>query len=248
MRNFSDSLPEGWLAFELSVLRRLEFRSVADPFAGESLTAAYLKRWGARVAANDPAQWAFTRARARVENNSEVLSESEVDEVLEDAYVPRHRLYNPSLRRWFGETDAWWFDNVRAGAEKLEPERRALALEFGASAGDGSPGDVVIEAVGSEEGWRRAVELARPGGTVVFFGGLPRESSVPFDAYRLHYEELTLRGAFHHTPRHVRAALAFLASGAVPWERLITHRVGLEGVVPLFEDPPRSLLKAAVLP
>ena len=50
------------------------------------------------------------------------------------------------------------------------------------------------------------------------------------DAYRLHYEELTLRGAFHHAPRHVRAALAFLASGAYPWERLVTHRVGLEGV------------------
>ncbi|HEX7955358.1 MAG TPA: hypothetical protein VF508_00305, partial [Pyrinomonadaceae bacterium] len=76
MRNFSDSLPEGWLAFELSVLRRLQFRSVADPFAGEAATLTYLKRWGARVAANDPAQWAFTRARARVENNAAALDES----------------------------------------------------------------------------------------------------------------------------------------------------------------------------
>jgi hypothetical protein len=46
----------------------------------------------------------------------------------------------------------------------------------------------------------------------------------------------------------VRAALAFLASGAHPWERLVTHRVGLEGVVPLFESPPPDLLKAAVIP
>ncbi|HEX8557753.1 MAG TPA: hypothetical protein VF668_06620 [Pyrinomonadaceae bacterium] len=136
MRNFSDSLPEGWLAFELSVLRRLQFRSVADPFAGEAATPAYLKRWGARVAANDPARWAFTRARARVENNAAALGESEVEEVLEDAYVPRHRLYNPALRRWFGETDAWWFDNVRANAEKLPEEKRALALDIGMSVGD----------------------------------------------------------------------------------------------------------------
>lgn len=136
MRNFSDSLPEGWLAFELSVLRRLQFRSVADPFAGEAATPAYLKRWGARVVANDPARWAFVRASARVENNSEVLSESEVESVLEDAYVPRHRLYNPALRRWFGETDAWWFDNVRAGAEKLDPSKRALALDLGMAVGD----------------------------------------------------------------------------------------------------------------
>ncbi|MDT7689275.1 MAG: hypothetical protein QOE46_2034 [Acidobacteriota bacterium] len=136
LRNFSDSLPEGWLAFELSILRRLQFRSVADPFAGESATLAYLKRWGSRVAANDATQWSWVRARARVENNAETLSESEVAAVLEDAYVPRHRLYNSALRRWFGETDAWWFDNVRANAEKLDPVKRTLALDLGMSVGD----------------------------------------------------------------------------------------------------------------
>lgn len=128
------------------------------------------------------------------------------------------------------------------------PERRELAREFGAEPGDGTGADVVIEAVGTEEAWSAAVDLVRPGGTVILFGGLPRETRVALDSYRLHYEELTLRGAFHHAPRHVRAALAFLASGAAPWDRLITHQVGLEGVVALFEDPPRDLLKAAVLP
>jgi L-iditol 2-dehydrogenase len=128
------------------------------------------------------------------------------------------------------------------------PERRELAGAFGAEVGDGRDADVVIEAAGTEDAWRAAVDLVRPGGTVVLFGGLPRGTTVPLDSYRLHYEEVTLRGAFHHAPRHVRAALAFLATGAVPWERLITHRVGLEGVVPLFENPPRDLLKAAVLP
>ena len=54
--------------------------------------------------------------------------------------------------------------------------------------------------------------------------------------------------SFHHTPRHIRAALAFLASGAFPFERLITHKVGLEGVAALFDDPPRDYLKAAVRP
>jgi L-iditol 2-dehydrogenase len=126
--------------------------------------------------------------------------------------------------------------------------RRELAQELGATPGDGRGADVVLEAAGTVEAWRAAVELVRPGGTVLLFGGLPRDAAPPVDAYRLHYEELTLRGAFHHTPRHVRAALAFLASGAVPWERLVTHRVGLEGVTALFDDPPDDLLKAAVLP
>jgi L-iditol 2-dehydrogenase len=124
------------------------------------------------------------------------------------------------------------------------PERRELAREFGASPGDAQGADVVVEAVGSEQAWRDALELVRPGGTVVFFGG--RELGI--DTFRLHYEELTLRGAFHHTPRHVRAALSFLASGAYPWERLVTHEVGLEGVAGLFADPPPALLKAAVYP
>jgi hypothetical protein len=137
LSNFSEPLPEGWLAFELSVMRRLQFRSVADPLAGEGDTAAYLKRWGVRVAANDPAQWAWQRALARVENNTERLEEEDVQSILEEAYVPRHRLYNPALRRWFGETDAWWFDNVRDNIERLgSPAKRALALDLGMAVGD----------------------------------------------------------------------------------------------------------------
>jgi L-iditol 2-dehydrogenase len=128
------------------------------------------------------------------------------------------------------------------------PERRELAPLFGAEAGDGRDADVVIEAAGTDESWRDALELVRPGGTVLFFGGRERGTTVDVDTYRLHYEELTLRGAFHHTPRHVRASLAFLASGAYPWERLVTHRIGLEEVAKLFADPPRDLLKAAVVP
>ncbi|MDF2751469.1 MAG: Threonine dehydrogenase and related Zn-dependent dehydrogenase, partial [Gaiellaceae bacterium] len=128
------------------------------------------------------------------------------------------------------------------------PERRQLVPLFGGTLGDGQRADVVIEAAGTEAAWQRGLELVRPGGTVLYFGGRERGSELRVDTYRLHYEELTLRGSFHHAPRHVRAALAFLASGAHPWERLITHRVGLEGVAALLADPPRDLLKAAVVP
>jgi L-iditol 2-dehydrogenase len=127
-------------------------------------------------------------------------------------------------------------------------ERRALAALFDSEPGDGEGADVVIEAAGTDDAWQRALELVRPGGTVLYFGGRERGSELRVDTYRLHYEELTLRGSFHHTPRHVRAALAFVASGAHPWEKLITHRVGLDGVAALFADPPRDYLKAAVYP
>jgi L-iditol 2-dehydrogenase len=137
---------------------------------------------------------------------------------------------------------------ARAEVVGGRPERRALVPEFGGESGDGEGADIVIEAAGTEEAWQRALELVRPGGTVLYFGGREHGAELRADAYRLHYEELTLRGGFHHTPRHVRAALAFLASAAYPWERLVTHRIGLDGVAALLADPPRDYLKAAVIP
>ncbi|MDT7605344.1 MAG: hypothetical protein QOF61_3341 [Acidobacteriota bacterium] len=137
MNSFPEETPRGWLAFELSVLRRLRFRSVANPLAGEPDLDVYLKRWGARVAVNDAAQWAWVRGLARVENNDARLSEADFDLLLEDVYVPHHRLRNPALARWFGETDAWWFDNYRHNAERLEGEtRQAHALDLGMMVGD----------------------------------------------------------------------------------------------------------------
>jgi L-iditol 2-dehydrogenase len=128
------------------------------------------------------------------------------------------------------------------------PERRALAPLFGAIAGTGERADIVIEAAGTIEAWERALGLVRPGGTVLAFGGLPREARVAVDPYRIHYEEVRLLGAFHHTPRQVRAALAFLGSGSMQFEQLVTHRVGLEGVAELLAAPPTDYLKAAVIP
>jgi L-iditol 2-dehydrogenase len=125
-------------------------------------------------------------------------------------------------------------------------ERRALAQEFGATPGDAREADVVIEATGKPKGWRDAVAAVRRGGTVILFSGV--QGAVELDAERLHYDELSVRGAFHHTPQTVRAALAFLASGAYPWERLLTHEISLDSLPALFADPPDGYLKAIVRP
>jgi L-iditol 2-dehydrogenase len=126
------------------------------------------------------------------------------------------------------------------------PQRRALAEAFGATPGDARGADVVIESTGKAKGWRDAVKAVRRGGTVVLFSGIPGD--VELDAQRIHYDELTLRGAFHHTPQTVRAALAFLASGAYPWEQLLTHAVSLDELPGLFAEPPDGYLKAIVRP
>src|SRR5260370_20497329 len=127
----------GWLGFELSVLRRLKFQSIGLPLAGEPSLGLYLKRWGAGVCESDRARWAWIKSLAFIENNSETLSEPEIDAVLDDAYVPRNYFHNPTLLTSFNETDAWWFDNVRANVERLSSSyKRALALSLGMAAGD----------------------------------------------------------------------------------------------------------------
>lgn len=136
---FSKSVvtPKGWLAFELGVLRRLKFKSAALPLTGEPNLGAYLKRWDARVLANDAMQSSWTKAVAEIQNNGERLTDEDIAIVLEDAYVPRYRLQNAALRNWFNETDAWWFDNVRQNIEKIEsPAAKAIALKIGMQAGD----------------------------------------------------------------------------------------------------------------
>ena len=130
-------MPKGWLAFELNVLRRLKFESAILPFNADANLGSYLKRWSVRVLANDPNQFAWTKAVAAIQNNGEKLSDDNVNAVLEDAYVPNYRLQNPSLRNWFSETDAWWFDNVRGNIERLaSPTMKAIAFSIGMSVGD----------------------------------------------------------------------------------------------------------------
>jgi hypothetical protein len=130
-------IPKGWLAFELNVLRRLKFNSIAIPFTGEANLGTYLKRWNVRIAANDLLLWSWTSAVANIQNNHEIMTEGELDVVLEDAYVPRYRLQNKSLRHWFNETDSWWFDNVRQNIEKLSsPVVKSIALSLGMAIGD----------------------------------------------------------------------------------------------------------------
>jgi len=133
----SNTTPKSWLAFELNVLRRLQFATAILPFSDQPHLGSYLKRWNVRVAANDPLMTGWTKAVAAIQNNSEKLSDADVNLVLEDAYIPGYRLQNAALRHWFNETDAWWFDNVRRNVERLaSPIARAIALSVGMSVGD----------------------------------------------------------------------------------------------------------------
>ncbi len=109
--------------------------------------------------------------------------------------------------------------------------------------------DVVIEATGVPSVWETAIACARPGATVNLFGGCPRDTHITVSTEQLHYSELTLKGVFHNTPKHVRAALALLASQALPFEQLISDQQPLANLGQVFEDmKQRKVVKVAIVP
>ena len=85
-----------------------------------------------------------------------------------------------------------------------------------------------MEAVGRPAAWRAALEAAAPGATVVLVGGCPAGSEVTLPSGPLHYAELDVRGAFHHTPAEVDHALTLLADGEIDWRALLAPAIGLD--------------------
>lgn len=87
--------------------------------------------------------------------------------------------------------------------------------------------DIVIEAVGRRETWESTVGLVRKGGTVLLFGGCAAGTTVSFEAEKIHYGELHVQGAFHHTPAAVERAFRLIVSGQVAIRPLISHEMPL---------------------
>ncbi|HSE04848.1 MAG TPA: zinc-binding dehydrogenase, partial [Methylomirabilota bacterium] len=94
----------------------------------------------------------------------------------------------------------------------------------------GRGADVTVDATGRPEVWEQAIDGVGRGGTVVLFGGCAPGTSVRVDTRRAHYEELTLVGAFHHTPAMIRRAVELLESKQIDPQGLLTHRMGLAQV------------------
>jgi L-iditol 2-dehydrogenase len=109
------------------------------------------------------------------------------------------------------------------------PERRAQADALGARGVEAlGRHPLVFEAVGRPSTWRDAVLAASPGGVVVLVGGCPKGTDATLPPGPIHYDELDLRGSFHHSPAEVDRALELLASGGFDWTVLAGPTIGLE--------------------
>lgn len=118
-------------------------------------------------------------------------------------------------------------ETIDSRSENVAEVIRARTQERGA--------DVVIECTGREEVWEGAPDLARRGGTVSFFGGLPADAKALFTASRLHYDEIRLISPFHFTPDAVRRARALLVEKRIDPLPLVTETVPLAEIASVFE-------------
>jgi L-iditol 2-dehydrogenase len=126
----------------------------------------------------------------------------------------------------------WRLDRVRALrlAECVDATASAdVVADLRAMTG-GRGADVTIDATGRPEVWEQAMAAVGRGGSVVFFGGCAPGTFISVDTHRAHYEELTLVGAFHHTPELIRQAIEALETGLVKPDGLLTHTLGLGDV------------------
>jgi len=93
----------------------------------------------------------------------------------------------------------------------------------------GKGADVVITANPVGETQIQALEMAKKGGRILLFGGLPHGKSKPgIDTNLIHYKGLHVIGTTTFAPRHHRLALSLLQSGKIPGDSLVTHVMPLD--------------------
>jgi 2-desacetyl-2-hydroxyethyl bacteriochlorophyllide A dehydrogenase len=148
-----------------------------------------------------------------------------------------------------------------AGAAKvivLEPleHKRQIAAELGAelvlnpSRGDASAllGDVVIECVGKPQTMQLAIDLARRGGTVEFFGVAPIGEKIPLEPNQVYYKELTIVGSYVN-PHTFDRSIALLTEGKIRTDLFQIDKFPLDGVhEALRSQREGTTIKSIILP
>jgi L-iditol 2-dehydrogenase len=123
-----------------------------------------------------------------------------------------------------------------AAVRALTPQRRGV--------------DIAVEAVATPLAWQWAVDMVRKGGTVNFFGGCAAGTKVELDTNRLHYNNITLRASFHHTPEAARKAFDLIVSGKFRCSDTITSRAPLSELNRVFRQLMNRAgdIKTAIIP
>ena len=142
---------------------------------------------------------------------------------------------------------------ARVIACDLSDVRLNLAKKLGAQevkdlTEDGRGVDAAIEAAGIPEVWSIAMNMARPGGFVLCFGGTKKGLTVPVDTTKLHYEQITIKGVFHTTPVHVNAAFEMLKMNAISADDFVQNEYQIEDIEKaILEHASGAVIKNAIV-
>jgi len=109
-------------------------------------------------------------------------------------------------------------------------------IETVLAAGGGEKFDVIICACSVKAIQDIALKLARKKARVSFFAGIPKDDPIlPIDTNHLHYNEISVFGAFASNLRHYREAAEMVARGDLPAGKFVTHKFKLDDICKAFE-------------
>jgi len=115
--------------------------------------------------------------------------------------------------------------DVLVSAATEEPVKRVLQETGGRGA------DIVLCAAPSPQAASEAVAMARKGGKVMWFAGLPpSDHTVHVDGNLVHYRDLTIYGTIAYTPRQFRLSVDLIASRKIDPAKYVTHILPLDQI------------------
>ena len=95
---------------------------------------------------------------------------------------------------------------------------------------NGKGADKVISATPANATQQQSLFMARKGGVVVFFGGVPKGSLTELDTNLIHYNNLWIKGHFGASYDQSRRAFELAISPVFPTEKFITHILPLSKI------------------
>ena len=98
----------------------------------------------------------------------------------------------------------------------------------------GEGADLVIEAVGSPQTVKQAIQMVKPGGRVTIFGVAPVNSKIETSPFDIYFREIEIIGAYAITRDAFQRSISMLQSGRIRVEPLITERFPLNEISKAF--------------
>ncbi|MPZ16278.1 MAG: hypothetical protein GEU73_18045 [Chloroflexi bacterium] len=91
--------------------------------------------------------------------------------------------------------------------------------------------------------------MTRRGGIANLFGGPKQGTRITLDPHRLHYDALTVKSVYHHTPNYIRRALDLIVRREITAADFVSSEFPLgELVYALTLHRDGQLVKAGILP